>query len=231
MHDQNDYRTVPVDATASPIALFSRNSVIPAPLAQLDVRLVREPSDICPSDGVLLLHGIGMAQELKRFAAETEGPLPPAVVLAPGLDWDDVSLALDLGAVSYLLENRYLYLLVEALAGTYRGASFLDPAIAAEQIRLAAGARSRAGKEHEEPAAAGVVMSGLRPLLSPRECQVMDLLTSGRRVGDVARELFLTDKSVRNYLSRIYRKLDVRSQSEAILRWLGHLEPAAPGRP
>ncbi|WP_405894481.1 response regulator transcription factor [Streptomyces sp. NBC_00104] len=227
MHGQNDYQTVPVDVTSLSIALLSRHGVAPAALSQLDVRLVREPSDICPSDDVLLLHGAGMAQELKRFAAETEGSLPPAAVLAPRLDWDDVSLALDLGAVSYLLENRHPCLLAEALAHTSCGVGFLDPLIAAKQLRLA----SDAEKEREEPAATSIAVPDLRPQLSPRERQVMDLLASGRRVGDVARELFLTEKTVRNYLSRIYRKLDVRSQSAAILRWLGHLEPTAPGHP
>lgn len=222
MHGQSDYQTVPVDVTTLSIALFSRHGLAPAPLARLGVRLVREPSDICPSDDVLLLHGVGMAQELKRFAAGTEGPLPASAVLAPWLDWDDVSLALGLGAVSYLLENRHSCLLAEALVCTSRGASCLDPAIAAEQVRLAS--RARAGQERDEPAAASVAVPGRRPQLSRRERQVMDLLASGRRVEDISRELFLTDKTVRNYLSRIYRKLDVRSQSGAILRWLGHLE-------
>ncbi|MEV0225480.1 response regulator transcription factor [Streptomyces sp. NPDC050704] len=180
-----------------------------------------------PSDDVLLLYGVGMGQELRRFAAETEGALPPAAVLAPWLDWDDVSLALDSGAVSYLLENRYGLLLDEALVCTYRGASLLDPAIAAEQVRLARRARTREASEDGGDAATAVP-DGL-PRLSLRERQVMELLAAGRGVKEVAGELFLTDKTVRNYLSRIYRKLEVRSQSEAILRWLGHLGPAAPG--
>ncbi|MFF7164458.1 LuxR C-terminal-related transcriptional regulator [Streptomyces sp. NPDC008086] len=227
MHGQNDHQTAPANVTSLSIALFSRHGIAPTPLARLRVRPVREPGDMCPSDDILLLHGIGMAQELKRFAAETEGPLPPTAVLAPWLDWDDVSLALDLGAVSYLLENRYSCLLAEALVCTSRGASCLDPAIAAEQHRLAS--RARTGRTRDETDAASVAVAGRRPQLSPRERQVMDLLASGRRVGEVARELFLTDKTVRNYLSRIYRKLDVRSQSEAILRWLGYIEPTAPG--
>ncbi|GAB3000996.1 hypothetical protein GCM10023080_078510 [Streptomyces pseudoechinosporeus] len=169
-----------------------------------------------------------MAQELKRFTAETEGALPPAAVLAPWLDWNDVSLALDLGAMSYLLENRYACLLAEALVCTCRGVSFLDPAVAAELVRLASRARARA--KPGEPTAAGVAVPGRLPQLSLRERQVMDLLASGRGVRGVARELLLTDKTVRNYLTRIYQKLDVRNQPEAILRWLGHLEPAAPGR-
>jgi DNA-binding NarL/FixJ family response regulator len=226
VHDQCGYQRVSVDPATLSVVLFS-HGMAPDSLACVDVRLVREPGDIRPSDHVLLFHGVGMAQELKRFATETDGVLPPVAVLAPRLDWNDVSLALDLGAGSYLLENWYLCLLAEALACTYRGASVLDPLIAAEQVRLAS--RSRALEEPDEPAIRGVAVPQL-PQLSLRERQVMDLLATGHGVRDVARELVLTDKTVRNYLSRIYRKLDVRSQTEAILCWLGHLEPAAPVR-
>ncbi|MET9830625.1 LuxR C-terminal-related transcriptional regulator [Streptomyces sp. NPDC006385] len=167
-----------------------------------------------------------MAQELKRFSFESAGELPPTMMLAHELDWDDVHLALDCGAMSYLLENRYAMLLGEALLCTSRGASILDPAIAADQIRAACRARleGRVAAGTEPPA---------RPercqRLSTRERQVMELLAIGRGVRDVARELFLTDKTVRNYLSRIFVKLGVRSQREAILCWHGHLDDAGPG--
>lgn len=104
----------------------------------------------------------------------------------------------------------------------------LDPAIAAEQARLACLARER--EVRDGPADAGVTAPPGPPLspLSPRERQVMDLVAAGRSVRDVAHELVLTDKSVRNYLDRIYRKLGVRSRATAILCWLGHLEPPLP---
>ena len=49
----------------------------------------------------------------------------------------------------------------------------------------------------------------------------MALLSSGLIIGEIAREMFLTERTVRNYLSRIYGKLNVRGQTEAVLRWLG----------
>ncbi|WP_329220648.1 response regulator transcription factor [Streptomyces sp. NBC_01485] len=185
---------------------------------------MREPHEFRPSDDVVLFHGPGMARELRRFADLSDGRLPPAVVLAHRLDWDDVRLALDSGAASYLLENRYAYLLTEALLCTSRGASILDPAIAAEQVRVAARARAeereRARTSRPEPAAA----PGRLCRLSRREQQVMELLVAGQGVRDVAQVMSLTDKTVRNYLSRIYTKLNVGCRSEAILYWLGHLD-------
>jgi DNA-binding NarL/FixJ family response regulator len=65
--------------------------------------------------------------------------------------------------------------------------------------------------------------------LSRRERQVMELLAAGLRVREIAREMSLTEKTVRNYLSSIYEKLNVHSQAEAILCWIGHLEPPERG--
>lgn len=210
--------------TSMSVALVSRRGLPPTPLSEIRTRLVREPCDLRSSDDVVLFYGAGMAQDLTRFAAETKGGLPPAAVLAPWLDWDDVSLALDHGAASYLLENRYAFLLDEALLCTARGASILDPAIAAEQVRIASWARARERKRAEKrPEPVTEAAPDRRPRLSRRESQLMDLLASGLTVRDVAQKMFLTEKTVRNYLSRIYAKLQVRGQSEAILCWLGHL--------
>ncbi|MEI5521895.1 response regulator transcription factor [Streptomyces brasiliscabiei] len=201
------------------VALVSRHGIRPPGLAGLGSRLISGPHEIRPSDDVVLFYGSGMAHELTRFSAEAEGDLPPVAVLAYWLDWDDVSQALDQGANSYLLDTSYVVpCLSWMLKCTACGGSCLDPAIAAEQVKVARRVRAQErGKQH-----------GLRKL-SQRERQLMELLAVGRSIRDISQEMFLTEKTVRNYLSRIYRKLEVRGQSEAILRWLGHMDGATPG--
>ena len=51
--------------------------------------------------------------------------------------------------------------------------------------------------------------------LTPRELQVLRLVASGRSNREIARELFLSDKTVARHLSNIYAKLDVRSRAGA----------------
>ncbi|MFJ2444498.1 LuxR C-terminal-related transcriptional regulator [Streptomyces sp. NPDC087658] len=241
------------------VALVSQYGLRPVQLSGFATRLVTEPWEIRSSDDVVLFHGTDMARNLVRFLAGAEAGLPPVAVLAPWLDWDDVSAAFDHGAVSYLLENQYACFLDEALRCAAHGASMLDPWIAAEQVRIAsrarAGARAGTGARttggeggRARPEAittlmatpitkvppAAVVPPAVTALegcsrLSERECRLMDLLASGRDVHDIARGMFLSEKTVRNYLSRIYKKLDVHSQTEAILRWLGHLKTPLPG--
>jgi DNA-binding NarL/FixJ family response regulator len=207
------------------LALVSGSGPVPNDLSADRVRLVTEPCDVRADDDVVLFYGQGMARELMRFRVALGGVLPPTVVLAYSLDWGDVSLALEQGAIGYLLENRYAFLLNEALLCASRGTGFLDPVVAAAWVRSVTGPASGTW---ERPRAVTEVRPDRRSALSQRERQVMDLLASGMKVREVAQRMVLTEKSVRNYLSRIYHKLAVRGQSEAILYWIGRLEPSAP---
>jgi len=60
--------------------------------------------------------------------------------------------------------------------------------------------------------------------LTPRERDIMTLLASGFSIREIADDLALGGKTVRNYLSNIYRKLGVHRQAEALIRWLSIME-------
>jgi DNA-binding NarL/FixJ family response regulator len=57
--------------------------------------------------------------------------------------------------------------------------------------------------------------------LSGREAEVMHLIVQGRSNGEIARHLFLAEKTVKNHVNRIYAKLGVSSRGAAIAQWLG----------
>jgi DNA-binding CsgD family transcriptional regulator len=60
--------------------------------------------------------------------------------------------------------------------------------------------------------------------LSAREAEIMSLIAGGRTNGEIAAQLFLAEKTVKNHVNRIYSKLSVASRDAAISRWLGHRE-------
>lgn len=72
---------------------------------------------------------------------------------------------------------------------------------------------------------AGVLLQAVREAsrahlgLSARESEVMDMIASGRSNGEIARELFLSEKTVKNHVNRIYAKLGVSSRVAAITLW------------
>jgi DNA-binding NarL/FixJ family response regulator len=63
--------------------------------------------------------------------------------------------------------------------------------------------------------------------LSAREAEVMDLIAGGRSNGEIARELFLSEKTVKNHVNRIYSKLGVGSRATAIALWRGVMSAPA----
>ena len=67
----------------------------------------------------------------------------------------------------------------------------------------------------ERPGASAAV-AGLWEL-SPREFEIVTMLLAGDRVPAIAESLFIAQSSVRNHLSSVFRKLNVRSQQELIV--------------
>ncbi|MFI6526062.1 response regulator [Streptomyces uncialis] len=57
--------------------------------------------------------------------------------------------------------------------------------------------------------------------LSSREVEVMDLIASGMNNRQIAATCFISEKTVKNHINRIFAKLQSASRSEAIARWLG----------
>jgi DNA-binding CsgD family transcriptional regulator len=59
------------------------------------------------------------------------------------------------------------------------------------------------------------------PGLSARETEIMSLIAGGRTNGEIAAQLFLAEKTVKNHVNRIYAKLGVGSRDAAITQWQG----------
>lgn len=59
-----------------------------------------------------------------------------------------------------------------------------------------------------------------RPLgLSVREAEIMSLIAGGHSNGEIAAQLVLAEKTVKNHVNRIYAKLGAESRAAAIVRW------------
>ncbi|GII78416.1 hypothetical protein Sru01_33980 [Sphaerisporangium rufum] len=60
-----------------------------------------------------------------------------------------------------------------------------------------------------------------RAALSKREAEVMELIATGHSNGEIAQRLFLSEKTVKNHVNRIYAKLGAGSRGAAIGLWRG----------
>ncbi|WP_329218280.1 response regulator transcription factor [Streptomyces sp. NBC_01485] len=134
----------------------------------------------------------------------------PVIVVSPRHDTATVVEVFQ-GGAGYLVEGDYCtHMLSSALVAATVGHTYLSPAACAA-LREAARRLPTGGDAVER----------LRALLSPRERQVMELLSTGLGAQEIGLRLRLSEKTVRNNLSNIYAKLDARGGTDAVLRWLG----------
>ncbi|MDX2697197.1 response regulator transcription factor [Streptomyces ipomoeae] len=134
----------------------------------------------------------------------------PVIVVTPRRDSEAVVEAFR-GGAGYLVEGDYCTcMLSSAVMAATVGHTYLSPTACAA-LRDAAQGMPGNGQATEQ----------LRALLSPRERQIMELLSTGLGAQEIGLRLTLSEKTVRNNLSNIYAKLDVRGSTEAVLRWLG----------
>ncbi|MFE9457055.1 response regulator [Streptomyces californicus] len=83
--------------------------------------------------------------------------------------------------------------------------------------------------QSSRPEGLSKVPNGRRFRLSSREVEVMDLIASGMSNQQIAATCFISEKTVKNHINRIFTKLHSATRSEAIAHWLG-TAPRDPGR-
>lgn len=66
----------------------------------------------------------------------------------------------------------------------------------------------------------GLHSGAWRDALSPRECEVMDLVAEGLDNNEIAARLDVSVKTVKNHITSIFAKLGVRTRAQAVVRWL-----------
>ena len=112
------------------------------------------------------------------------------------------------GAVGYLLKDVASEKLCEAIRAAARGESFLQPSVAAKVV--AEFARISNSKQIHSPLL-------LEPL-SNRELEILRLLASGASNKEIAAALFIAEGTVKNHVTNILAKLEVRDRTQAALK-------------
>jgi DNA-binding NarL/FixJ family response regulator len=157
---------------------------------------------------------------LKALAALAEFPLPPAVVMLTTFDIDDyVHAALRHGAVGFLLKDTSPRDLVAAVRTVAAGSAMLAPTVTKRLIdAFADQRRPDAGKARARLA-----------VLTPREGDVVRAVARGLSNAEIARELVMSEATVKAHVSRCLTKLDLanRVQVALLVRDAGD-QPAAP---
>ncbi|MTV25042.1 response regulator transcription factor [Nitriliruptoraceae bacterium ZYF776] len=146
-----------------------------------------------------VLDGIAATRQLRSLVPDVH-----VVMLTMHDDPDVITRARRAGAIGYLFKDLAVDEVVAAVRRAQNGALVLGTGVAA-------------GPWVEQRVAQVAGTDGDAPVLSEREAQVLQLVADGVSSKEIAARLFLSPKTVRNHLSRIYDKLGVSSRSDAVV--------------
>ncbi len=147
------------------------------------------------------LSGIEATKQIRKTSPKT------AVLILTAYDDDRYVIGLlEAGAAGYLLKSARGQVLVEAVRTVHAGESVLHPTIIAKMLKYGIRMQAESG-EQKSP-----------EQLSNREIEVLKFAARGLSNKDIAKELFLSARTVKAHLSNIFNKINVASRTEAIVK-------------
>ncbi|MFE6834711.1 response regulator [Streptomyces sp. NPDC057705] len=153
--------------------------------------------------------------------------LAPVLMLTYSREAEIICEALSLGAGGYLVHGEFTTdELLRAVRDAPLGRPHFTPTAASALLAelRASSHPQRAVAQSSERMHNSVVFG-----LSSREVEIMDLIASGMNNQQIAAACFISEKTVKNHINRIFAKLQSATRSEAIARWLGTARPGVTG--
>lgn len=158
------------------------------------VALVRElkPDVVCMDLRMPEMDGVTATSRIKAERPETQ-----VLVLTTYHSDADINRALGEGAVGYILKDEPNEAIVAAIRAAARGDSSLSPSVASRLVE----------KMREKPEEA----------LTSREVEVLSLMAKAKGNKEIARELYLSEDTVKTHVKNVYQKLGATDRIGAVL--------------
>ena len=161
--------------------------------------------DLLPDIILLDIDMPGGGLEAARIIAD-EFPVIRIVILTSSEEDDHLIRALKIGARAYILKGVAARELLRILRAVRAGESYVPPMLAASlllEMREAQSQQKQSASPLDE--------------LTPRERQILEGLAAGLSNKEIGEQLFLSEKTVKHYMTNILQKLQVRNRVEAAL--------------
>ncbi len=142
--------------------------------------------------------GVEACREIRSQSPDTK-----VIILTSYADEDALFAAIRAGAAGYVLKDLDPSRLQEAIATVGRGGSLLDPNMATTVLERV---RKGAVQHPADDAFAS---------LSPQEDRILKFIGEGLTNREIAEQLSLSEKTIKNYVSQIYSKLHIERRSQA----------------
>jgi DNA-binding NarL/FixJ family response regulator len=165
------------------------------------VKLVRE---LAPDVVVMDLNMPTMSGVDATRLITAQSPLTRVIVLSISDEDADVMDAIVAGACGYLLKDSSISEVVTGIRSAAVGASLISPPIASKVLQ-----RVRATTADTD------IAETIRTELSDRELEVLKLIANGKDNAQIAAELVISPKTVKNHISNILMKLQMQNRIQA----------------
>jgi DNA-binding NarL/FixJ family response regulator len=166
------------------------------------------------------MNGVECVRRLKPLLPQTQ-----VIMLTVYEDTENIFNALAAGASGYMLKRTPTAELLAAIAQVLQGGSPMTAHIARKVVQSFQRSAASAGAGAGSVPAAGQLTAGSNEAtedLSPREREVLDCLSQGLIYKEIAEKLGIGYETVHTYIRRIYEKLQVRTRTEAVAKFLRH---------
>lgn len=157
------------------------------------------------------MNGIEATKQLSLLSPETR-----VLILSIHDDESYITHALEAGASGFLLKEVASTELISAVRAVAKDGAYLHPKVTTNVLkdyrRLLQFKGEQAGRGVESRTDDPVYQ-----LLSRREVEVLHLLADGRSNRDISDMLFISEKTVKNHVSSVLRKMDVNDRTQAVV--------------
>jgi two-component system NarL family response regulator len=147
------------------------------------------------------LSGIEACIEIKRLA-----PSAKIVMLTMSDDESDLYDAIKNGASGYLLKDSSIDQVAQAIRVVADGQSLISPSMAVKLL-----------EEFKAISRSGAKEDAIAPKLTGRELEVLNLVAHGLNNREIAKQLFISENTVKNHVRNILEKLQLHSRMEAVM--------------
>jgi len=142
-------------------------------------------------------------------ASQIKDLLPHVKILMLTISDEEADLydAIKAGASGYLLKEIPIDEVADAIRSVWAGQSRISPSMASKLLNEFAAMSKATGDRSQVPA----------PRLTDREMEVLRLVAKGMNNRDIAKELYISENTVKNHIRNILEKLHLHSRMEAVV--------------
>lgn len=165
----------------------------------VEVGLITAPDIILMDINMPVKNGMQAIKELKERGCTSQ-----IIVLTIHDDREYLLKSIKAGASGYVMKDAESDHLIEAIRDVYSGQTYIQPNITTSFIR-----------EFDDTPHPDTNKRLQRDNLTQREIEVLLLIAEGKNNREIADELFISDKTVKNHVSNIFKKIDVSDRTQA----------------